>query len=82
MDGNETRGERIARLRAEQGMTVWDLCLKSQVREANIRNWEAGRTNARDAEMLASIAEALSVTVDYLLDVPCGTVDEKASRSC
>ena len=67
----ETRGQRIARLREARGWSPFDLQMQSGVREGNIRNYESGRRAPRDAELLKPIAEALGVTVDYLLEVPC-----------
>lgn len=64
----ETRGQRIARLRESKGWSPYDLQMESGVREQNIRNYESGRRNANDADILKALADALGVSVDYLVE--------------
>lgn len=67
----ETRGQRIARLREAKGFSPYDLQMASGVRESNIRNWEAHRALPRDVDLLKLIADALDVTLEYLVEAPC-----------
>lgn len=71
MNGKNITGERVARLRKEQGLTQTDLMQKLARRDVHIRRTditklEIGTRCVRDFELLA-LARILKTTPQYLL---------------
>lgn len=65
---NMTIAERIRRARTVADLSQTDLATKLGVSRAAIAQWETGRSGP-DRRRIADLAEALRVTVDYLLGV-------------
>ena len=71
MDGKNITGKRVAKLRAELGMTQTDLMNKLekknvQIRRTDITKLEIGTRCVRDYEVLA-LSRVLKTTPQYLL---------------
>lgn len=62
------RGDRMRRLRTEQGWTITSLAREIGVSRQQVGAWENEQYEPGLAN-LAAIAEALSVSTDYLLDL-------------
>ena len=65
---NETRermGQRIAKLRKEQGMTQAELAERTGIQRAHITRIEAGRYSV-GIDLLDKIAVALGMEVDFV----------------
>ena len=62
-----TFGEKLKKARAEAGFTQEELANKLMVSRAAIAKWESGR-GMPDVSNLKAAAQALNVSVDYLLD--------------
>ena len=62
-------GERIRRLRERRGLTVQELAVRAQTSYQNI--WRIERGDQRDPSiaLTRSIARALGVGVDYLIEM-------------
>ena len=65
-DSDKEIGSRIARARAENGMTRDELGSQLGVRPATIRRWESGQATPRPNRM-STIAGILGVSVSWLL---------------
>jgi transcriptional regulator with XRE-family HTH domain len=72
--GREGFGKRIAWLRSQKGWTLADLGKEVGVSGTCVWNWEEGNTHPRPAS-LASLAKALEVTPEHLLD---GQAEQKS----
>jgi transcriptional regulator with XRE-family HTH domain len=64
--GDESPGERVARLRKERGWTQTDLAERIGIIQALVSDYELGKLRL-NAEMLARFAVALRVSADELL---------------
>ena len=64
--GNETIGQRIARIRKEKKFTQKELAKKIGIPRSLVSNYEIGRIRLYD-EMVTRFAIALEVSADYLL---------------
>jgi transcriptional regulator with XRE-family HTH domain len=62
-----TFGEKLKKARIEAGYTQNELANKLTVSRAAIAKWESDR-GMPDVTNLKAIAEALNVSIDYLLD--------------
>lgn len=62
----DTIGERIKQKRKELNLTQLQLAEKLQVTDRAVSKWEQGEGNP-DFSLLASLAEILNVTLDYLI---------------
>lgn len=76
-------GVRVRRLRQERRWTVVTLADRAQVQEWIIHRCESGKSNTR-LENLVPIAEALGVSLDYLVHgepSPPLTIEERRART-
>ncbi len=64
--GNESIGQRIARIRKERGFTQVELAAKIGIVQTLVTDYETGRLRLT-AEMAVRFAMALDVTLDELL---------------
>lgn len=62
----ETTGQRLARIRKERGYTQIELAEKAGLLQAQISDYERGRSNM-SGEIVARIAQVLQVPTDELL---------------
>ena len=68
------RGDRLADLRKDKGLTQQDLANELNISYHTISSYETNRSNPDD-EMKIKIARIFDVTLDYLL----GLIDEQVS---
>lgn len=73
--GNETVGERIARLRKERGLTQVELAKKIGIGQTLITDYERGKLRLH-AEMVIRFAIALDVRTDELLGINNSVKDD------
>ena len=66
LNGIETTGQRIAKLRKKQGMSQQTLADKIGINRYLVSDYEIGRARIYD-EMVKRFAIALDVSTDYLL---------------
>jgi len=64
--GNETVGQRLARLRKEQGYTQQELADRIGITQTSVSDYETGRLRLND-ELIARFALALKVSADVML---------------
>lgn len=64
--GNETVGQRIARLRKEQGYTQQELADRIGITQTSVSDYETGRLRLND-ELIVRFALALNVSADIIL---------------
>ncbi len=64
--GDESLGERLARLRKERGFTQKELAAKTGLIQALISDYERGKLRL-NADMILRFATALEITTDELL---------------
>ena len=69
--GSETVGQRLARLRKEQGLTQAELAERIGINQTSVSDYETSRLRLSD-EMLARVALALKVSADTLLGLKGG----------
>lgn len=69
--GSETVGQRLARLRKEQGLTQAELAERIGINQTSVSDYETGRLRLSD-EMLARVALALKVSADTILGLKGG----------
>lgn len=62
------RGDRLARLREDRGISQVELALELGIGQQQIWRYENGKTEP-DGEMVARIAIYLNVSTDYLLGI-------------
>ena len=62
-----TFGERLARLRAERGMSQQELARLIDVREKDISRWENNHNLPTQHDKIVRLAAVLRTTTDYLL---------------
>lgn len=60
-------GKRLKLTRLVRGLTQEDLASKSEVSSAMISHFETGERQTASADNLVKLAEALDISVDYLL---------------
>jgi len=77
--GDETFGQRVARLRHERGVTQVDLAKKIGIIQVLISDYENDKLRMH-AEMVVRFAKALGVSTDELLGVRGGNGRAKLSR--
>ena len=73
--GDETIGERIARLRKERGLTQVELAKKIGIGQTLITDYERGKLRLH-AEMVIRFAIALNVGTDELLGIKNSVKDD------
>jgi transcriptional regulator with XRE-family HTH domain len=66
LEGGDTIGRRLARIRKEQGYTQVELAQRIGIIQALISDYERGKLRL-NAEMLARFARALNVSADEIL---------------
>jgi transcriptional regulator with XRE-family HTH domain len=69
--GDESLGERLARLRKERGFTQKELAAKTGLIQALISDYERGKLRL-NAEMILRFTTALEISTDELLQPGCG----------
>lgn len=81
------RGERLALIREQRGLTQVELAQQLQLGDQQIWRYENGKTNP-DGDTVARIAKHLNVSTDYLLgltDIPLpyieGELTEKERKA-
>lgn len=62
-----TLGERLCQLRMARGWSQKDLARRAHVRQALLSELESGKKQDTTGQVLARLANALHVGVDYLL---------------
>ena len=72
----ENMAERIKNLRKEKGMTLEEVAIKVGVGKSTVRKWETGMIANMRRDKIASLANALGTTPEYLMGW-----DEKNSPS-
>ena len=72
----ENMAERIKNLRKEKGMTLEEVAIKVGVGKSTVRMWETGMIANMRRDKIASLANALGTTPEYLMGW-----DEKNSPS-
>ena len=77
--GEESLGQRLARLRKERGFTQKELAEKTGLIQALISDYERDKLRL-NAEMILRFTAALEVTTDELLQPTCTKPARKASR--
>lgn len=70
--GSETIGQRLSRLRKEQGLTQAELAARIGIKQTSVSDYETGRLRLND-EMLARVALALKVSADTILGLKGGS---------
>jgi transcriptional regulator with XRE-family HTH domain len=70
--GSETIGQRLARLRKEQGLTQAELAERIGIKQTSVSDYETGRLRLND-EMLARVSLALKVSADTILGLKGGS---------
>jgi transcriptional regulator with XRE-family HTH domain len=78
--GNETFGERLARLRKAAGYSMQDLATEIDVSKRMIAYYEK-ETDQPPAALLPLIAEALNVSADELLGIKTSRANSKPTDS-
>lgn len=63
-----TMGDRIHRLRKEQGLTLEDIGRAAGVAKSTVRKWESGSITSIRTDKVQKVAAALDTTLDYLLN--------------
>ena len=74
--GDESFGQRLARVRKERGYTQVEIAQKVGIIQVLVSNYESGRLRMH-AEMIVRFAQALGVSTDTLL----GLDDNKNARA-
>lgn len=62
------RGQMVKRLRERKGWTMAELARRAEVSESYISRFESGSIPSAAAQVVANIAAALEVSVDYLMN--------------
>lgn len=75
-DGEETLGERLARLRRERGITQAELAEKLSLAQPNVSDYERGVLRL-NADLILKLTQILNVSADELL----GIADMKRRRA-
>lgn len=63
----ENMAERIKNLRKEKGMTLEEVAIKVGVGKSTVRKWETGMIANMRRDKIASLANALGTTPEYLM---------------
>ena len=63
----ETMAERIKYLRKTKGLTLEDIASKVGVGKSTVRKWETGMIANMRRDKIASLADALGTTPEYLM---------------
>lgn len=63
----ENMAERIKNLRKEKGMTLEEVATKVGVGKSTVRKWETGMIANMRRDKIASLANALGTTPEYLM---------------
>ena len=61
-------GEKVKKLRERKGMNQKQLAVASQITQATISRIESGQVKELKSEALKRLANALGVTIDFLVD--------------
>ena len=59
-------GEKIKNIRLQQGMSRAELSRRSDVPVRTLEDWEAGKRDPRDVDVVVQVAQALHVDVVML----------------
>jgi len=78
LEGGETIGRRLARIRKEQGYTQVELAQKVGIIQALVSDYERDKLRL-NAEMLARVARALNVSADEILGI--GSTPRQATKN-
>ena len=76
MIGNETFGQRLARIRKEKGLTQVELAQKMGIIQVLISDYERDKLRPYH-EIVAKLAQAMEVTADELLGLKTTAVSNK-----
>lgn len=74
-------GEKIKRLREEQGLTLEELGKRVGVGKSTVRKWENGMIANMRRDKIGKVAKALGVSPAYLMDWPDEAAEQPAPVS-